>query len=91
MRRLFNYRVVAVLVLVLALALFAAMNRSPVLVWPFGRIAVFWLIVISFAAGLGVGMLGHSLLSSFRGRSARQLEGVPSTMRAGEREHPGRP
>jgi hypothetical protein len=46
-------------------------------------------IVVSFAAGIGVGLLGHSLMATLRGHAGRRLEGDPPLMREGD--HPGRP
>ncbi len=89
MRSLFNYRVVAILAVVLALVLFAVTNQDPVTVRPFGSHPVFWVIVVSFAAGIGVGLLGHSLMATLRGHAGRRLEGDPPLMREGD--HPGRP
>ncbi len=87
-----NLRTILLVVLAVLVTSFAFMNYFPrVPVWPLpGYYPLTLVIAIAFGLGVGIGILGHSLLGLFTSQEGRQLEGV-QTIRAGEREHPGRP
>jgi hypothetical protein len=92
MKARINLRAVLLIVLAVFAATFAYVNYvNKIQVWPLGGFyPLTFVIAIAFGLGLGVGVLGHSLLGLFRSRP-RSLEGVPPTISAGERPHPGRP
>ncbi len=86
-----NVRTIILIVLAVFATAFAIMNASTwAHVWPFGIFRLTFVIALSFGLGVGVGLVGNSLVGLIRSRPAPQLEGIPP-LKAGEREHPGRP
>jgi uncharacterized integral membrane protein len=85
--------IVTVVILILAfVVLFITKNQKEVEVWPLGNHSLMMTLFFTFGIGGVVGVLTHILFRMLRSERGRVLEGVPTpVVRAGEREHPGRP
>lgn len=69
-RRGMSWRTAALAVLVAALIVFCALNRTTLYVWPFGRAPLFVVIVTAYVLGAASGWIG----SSMRGRRRRRAQ-----------------
>jgi len=65
-------------------------NRTAV-IWPFGPLNSIYVIATIFGIGAVAGALAGSIFSSRRRSVALVPDTEPQRLRAGDREHPGRP